>query len=62
MSVLKIKKYPNRRLYDTERSRYITLEELSRLVRAGRRVEVVGAKDGEDLTRVLVSGELIIRC
>lgn len=48
---LKIKKYANRRLYDTEQSRYITLAELARIVREGRRVEVVDAKSGDDLTR-----------
>jgi polyhydroxyalkanoate synthesis repressor PhaR len=47
-----IKKYGNRRLYDTEQSRYITLEELAELIRRGDRgdVRVVGAKNGEDLT------------
>jgi polyhydroxyalkanoate synthesis repressor PhaR len=47
-----IKKYGNRRLYDTERSRYITLEELAEMIRQGndQDVRVVGAKDGEDLT------------
>ena len=49
--VLKIKKYANRRLYDTEQSRYITLAELATIVRQGRRVEVVDAKSGDDLTR-----------
>jgi polyhydroxyalkanoate synthesis repressor PhaR len=48
---LKIKKYANRRLYDTEQSRYITLAELSTIVREGRTVEVVDAKSGDDLTR-----------
>jgi len=48
---LKIKKYANRRLYDTEQSRYITLAELASIVREGRRVEVVDAKAGTDLTR-----------
>ncbi len=48
---LRIKKYANRRLYDTDQSRYITLAELAAIVRAGRRVEVVDAKSGDDLTR-----------
>lgn len=46
-----VKKYPNRRLYDTSRSVYINLEELAGLVRAGHEVQVVDAKTGEDLTR-----------
>lgn len=47
-----IKKYGNRRLYDTARSRYITLEELAILIREGdgEDVHVVSATSGEDLT------------
>jgi polyhydroxyalkanoate synthesis repressor PhaR len=46
-----IKKYENRRLYDTTRSRYVNLEEVAALIRKGRGVRVVDAKTGEDLTR-----------
>lgn len=46
-----IKKYPNRRLYDTEISSYITLEEIRQLVLDGENFEVRDAKSGEDLTR-----------
>jgi polyhydroxyalkanoate synthesis repressor PhaR len=46
-----IKKYPNRRLYDTEISSYITLEEVRQLVIDGEEFEVRDAKSGEDLTR-----------
>ena len=46
-----IKKYPNRRLYDTEISSYITLEEVRQLVVDGEKFEVRDAKTGEDLTR-----------
>lgn len=46
-----VKRYTNRRLYDTERSRYITLEELAEDVAAGIEVQVVDAKTGTDLTR-----------
>lgn len=53
-SVLLIKKYANRRLYDTEKSRYITLDELATTVRGGRRVEIVDAKKGTDLTRAVL--------
>jgi polyhydroxyalkanoate synthesis repressor PhaR len=45
-----VKKYGNRRLYDTDQSRYITLEELAESVRQGKDVRVVDAKSGEDLT------------
>ncbi len=46
-----IKKYGNRRLYDTENSRYITLDDLSQLIQAGKDVKVVDAKTGADLTK-----------
>jgi polyhydroxyalkanoate synthesis repressor PhaR len=46
-----IKKYANRRLYDTESSSYITLDRLAELVREGREFEVIDAKSGEDITR-----------
>ena len=51
---LLVKKYANRRLYDTERSHYITLDELANLVRGGRAVRVVDAKSGDDLTRAVL--------
>lgn len=46
-----VKKYSNRRLYDTEASSYITLEELADRIRRGAEVRVVDAKTGEDLTQ-----------
>jgi polyhydroxyalkanoate synthesis repressor PhaR len=46
-----VKKYSNRRLYDTEDSRYVTLEELAAKVRGGTDVRVVDAKSGQDLTQ-----------
>jgi polyhydroxyalkanoate synthesis repressor PhaR len=46
-----IKKYANRRLYDTSTSAYVTLEHLSALVRDGKQFMVQDAKSGEDLTR-----------
>ena len=46
-----IKKYPNRRLYDTEISSYITLEEIRQLVLDDEEFEVRDAKTGENLTR-----------
>jgi polyhydroxyalkanoate synthesis repressor PhaR len=48
--VVTIKKYANRRLYDTERSCYITLDDLGTMVRDGRDFRVVDAKSGEDIT------------
>jgi polyhydroxyalkanoate synthesis repressor PhaR len=46
-----IKKYANRRLYDTSASRYVTLDHLRELVKEGRDFKVVDAKSNEDLTR-----------
>jgi len=50
-----IKKYANRRLYDTESSSYITLDRLAQMVREGREFEVVDAKTGEDITRQVLT-------
>jgi polyhydroxyalkanoate synthesis repressor PhaR len=50
-----IKKYANRRLYDTSTSSYVTLEHLSDLVREGQEFEVRDAKSGEDLTRQVLT-------
>jgi polyhydroxyalkanoate synthesis repressor PhaR len=50
-----IKKYANRRLYDTSGSRYINLEDIAALVRNGKDVQVVDASTGEDLTRVTLT-------
>jgi polyhydroxyalkanoate synthesis repressor PhaR len=49
--VVVIKKYANRRLYDTESSSYITLDRLAEMVRQKRQFKVVDAKSGEDITR-----------
>src|SRR5262249_17944342 len=49
-AALLVKKYGNRRLYDTDQSKYITLEELAESVRQGKDVRVVDAKTGEALT------------
>jgi polyhydroxyalkanoate synthesis repressor PhaR len=48
--VVIIKKYANRRLYDTESSSYITLERLAEMVRQKREFKVVDARSGEDIT------------
>lgn len=50
-----VKKYGNRRLYDTNNSRYINLEDIAGMVRQGEDVHVVDAKTGRDLTRVTLT-------
>jgi polyhydroxyalkanoate synthesis repressor PhaR len=50
-----IKKYGNRRLYDTHASHYITLDQLAEYVKLGAEVTVVDAKSGEDLTQVTLT-------
>ena len=47
-----IKRYANRKLYDTERSCYVTLEDIGGMIKAGDEVRVVDNKSGEDLTTV----------
>jgi polyhydroxyalkanoate synthesis repressor PhaR len=54
-STVVIRKYENRRLYDTSASRYINLEDVARMIRGGVDFEVVDAKTGEDLTRVVLT-------
>ncbi len=49
-----IKKYPNRRLYDTDTSSYITLTEIKQLVMESEPLQVVDAKTGDDLTRSIL--------
>lgn len=46
-----IKKYPNRRLYDTAISTYITLDDVRRLIIDGEAIQVLDVRSGEDLTR-----------
>lgn len=49
--VVTIKKYANRRLYDTSRSSYVNLDDIAALIRAGHEVKVVDVKTEEDLTQ-----------
>ena len=49
-----LKKYPNRRLYDTQTSSYITLADVKRMVLEGQEFEVVDAKSGQNLTRSIL--------
>jgi polyhydroxyalkanoate synthesis repressor PhaR len=55
MASIVIKKYGNRRLYDTAASRYLNLEEIAALIREGKDIKVVDAKTGQDLTRVTLT-------
>jgi polyhydroxyalkanoate synthesis repressor PhaR len=50
-----IKKYSDRRLYDSGASRYVKLEDIARMIRSGAEVEVVDARTGKDLTRVVLT-------
>ena len=54
-NVVIIKKYANRRLYNTESSSYITLEHLAEMVRQKREFKVVDAKSGEDITHAVLT-------
>ncbi len=48
---LLIKRYASRRLYNTETSDYVTLEDIASFIRSGREVQIVDLKSGDDLTR-----------
>ncbi|HXJ93094.1 MAG TPA: polyhydroxyalkanoate synthesis regulator DNA-binding domain-containing protein [Terriglobia bacterium] len=50
-----IKKYENRRLYDTTRSQYVNLDEVAQLVRDGNEIQVLDAATGEDITRLILT-------
>lgn len=50
-----LKKYANRRIYDTEKSAYITLDQVCELIRSGRQVSVIDAKTAEDVTAFTLS-------
>jgi len=50
-SPLMIKRYASRRLYNTETSDYVTLEDIAGFIRGGRDVQIVDLKSGDDLTR-----------
>ncbi|MFG6666905.1 polyhydroxyalkanoate synthesis repressor PhaR [Halomonas sp. HNIBRBA4712] len=54
-----IRKYANRRLYDTQQSRYVTLEDLRRLIIDEEPFRVEDAKSGEDLTRTILLSIII---
>jgi polyhydroxyalkanoate synthesis repressor PhaR len=50
-----LKKYANRRLYDTERSAYVTLQQVCDLIKEGRQVEVVDAQTQQDVTAFILT-------
>ena len=53
--MLTIKRYPNRKFYDTEEKRYITLDDISDRIRAGREVQVIDQGSGEEITSVVLT-------
>lgn len=50
-----VKRYSNRKLYDTKRSRYVTLEEISKMIKAGEEVTIIDNETKEDLTSVTLT-------
>ena len=50
-----LKKYANRRLYDTEKSAYVTLEQVTEMIRKGRQIQVLDAKTKEDVTAFVLT-------
>ena len=50
-----IKRYPNRKLYDTEAKRYVTLDSIALMIQHGRDVQVIDHETGEDLTNLTLS-------
>ena len=49
-----IKRYASRRLYNTDTSEYVTLEEIASLIRLGKNIQIVDSKTGDDLTRLFL--------
>lgn len=50
-----IKRYQNRKLYDTQNSTYVTLDDIARLVKSGEDVQIIDNKNGDDLTAVTLT-------
>jgi polyhydroxyalkanoate synthesis repressor PhaR len=50
-----IRKYSDRRLYDKGASRYVTLEDIARMIREGDEVQVLDSKSGKDITRLILT-------
>ncbi|MFT5197131.1 MAG: polyhydroxyalkanoate synthesis repressor PhaR [Cellvibrionaceae bacterium] len=53
--MLTIKRYTNRKLYDTDARKYVRLDEISELIRSGREIEVIDNTTGDDLTAVILT-------
>ena len=58
---IQIRRYPNRRLYDRSRQRYITLPDIEELVLQGQTVEIQDSQTGEDMTRQILTQILLER-
>jgi polyhydroxyalkanoate synthesis repressor PhaR len=54
-NVLLLKKYTNRRLYETEKSVYVTLDYVTDAIKQGRQIKVTDAKTGEDVTSAILT-------
>jgi polyhydroxyalkanoate synthesis repressor PhaR len=53
--MLTIKRYPNRKFYDTEEKRYITLDDIAHRIREGREIQVIDNTNGEDITTIVLT-------
>jgi polyhydroxyalkanoate synthesis repressor PhaR len=60
-AVIEIKRYPNRRFYDLSASRYISQEDIEKLVLEGKKVEIRDSQTGEELTRSVLTRILLDR-
>jgi len=61
MDTVIIKKYANRRLYDTQSSAYVTLNQVAEMIREGQQVQVADAKSGEDVTAFILAQIIVER-
>jgi len=59
--VVQIKRYPNRRFYDSSASKYISLEHIESLVREGQKVEIRDSRTGEEITRSVLTRIILER-
>jgi polyhydroxyalkanoate synthesis repressor PhaR len=55
MKKVLLKKYPNRRLYNTEASEYVTLHQISNIIKEGRQIQVIDTKTEEDVTAFILT-------
>ena len=59
--VIQIKKYPNRRYYDTSNSRHVTLQEMHDLIVSGKDICVTDSRNGDDITNLVLTQILLER-